>query len=308
MQLFNPHFLYHLWRTIRQQKIDVIIICQLWASLHGILLKWFTGKTLLFDHHNVEYLRFRRMGHWAWPGVALLEWLVCRTAEHILCVSETDKNLLIRTLHISPQKIQIAANGADVAQKQQKSTETRAIKQNLGLDPDEAMVLFFGSLTHRPNAQAVDIILDELAPRVARLSNCLRFVITGLGHEAYLQARQRPLPPNILFTGFVDDITTLIKSADLVIVPLLSGSGTRFKIIESVACGRPVISTSIGAEGLDHAAFGHYLTICDDWDTFAKLITHHLSHPLHNPVPDTFHTTYDWQHIFAGVDWSILDG
>jgi glycosyltransferase involved in cell wall biosynthesis len=209
---------------------------------------------------------------------------------------------------VPAHKIQVAANGANVAQLQQHPTDPAMVKQQLGLEADEGMVLFFGSLNHGPNAQAVDIILDELAPRLASQADSLKLVIAGLGHEAYLQARQRPLPPHVLFTGFVDDITALIKSADLIIVPILSGSGTRFKIIESAACGRPIISTTVGAEGLDQTAFGELLTICDDWDSFAQQIQVHLATPRQYTVPVTFQATYDWQQIFAGVDWSILDG
>ena len=307
-QLFNPRFLYRLWRTIRHQNIDIILVCQLWAALHGILLKWLTKKPFLFDHHNVEYLRFRRIGHWIWPGVALLEWLACHAANSILCVSEIDKSLLTHTLHIPPHKIQVAANGVNIGQRQQHLVDSNHTKQMADLKSDEAMVLFFGSLTHIPNAQAADIILDELAPRLAAQAQNSKIVIAGLGNEVYLQTRKLPLPTNVIFTGFINDITALIKSADLIIVPLLSGSGTRFKIIESAACVRPIISTSLGAEGLDRAAFGDLLTICDDWDEFTHHIVYQLSHPRRYQLPTAFHLTYDWQHIFAKVDWSILDG
>ena len=307
-QLFSLRFLYQLWRTVRIENIDAILVAHIWSALHGLLLKWLTGKPFIFDNHNVEYLRFRRMGHFAWPLVALLEWAACHTADHIICVSETDKKRLIRSFRVSPHKIQVAANGADVAQIQQHPVDLAATKQQWGLESNEAMVLFFGSLNHAPNAQAAGIIVDEIAPRLASQAGCLKLVIAGLGDEAYLQTRQRPLPANILFTGFVADIIALIKSADLIIVPIHAGSGTRFKIIESAACGRPIISTTLGAEGLDRAAFGDLLTICDDWDAFAQQITHHLSQPGQYNVPAAFRATYDWQHIFDGVDWSILDG
>jgi glycosyltransferase involved in cell wall biosynthesis len=307
-QLFSLRFLVQLWRTIRTEDIDAILVAQIWSALHGLLLKWLTGKPFIFDNHNVEYVRFRRMGHVAWPLVALLEWAACHTADHIICVSETDKKRLVRSFRLPPHKLQVAANGADVAQIQQHPVDLAATKKRWGLATNEAMVLFFGSLNHAPNAQAAGIILDEIAPRLASQAGCLKLVIAGLGDAAYLRARQRPLPANILFTGFVNDIIALIKSADLIIVPIRSGSGTRFKIIESAACGRPIISTTLGAEGLDRAAFGGLLTICDDWDAFAQHIRHHLSQPGQYNVPAAFRATYDWQHIFDGVDWSILDG
>ncbi len=307
-QLFSPRFLYKLWHIIQTENINAIFVSHIWSALHGVLLKWFTAKPLIFDNHNVEYLRFRRAKHPIWPAIAILEWLACHAADHIICVSETDRQHLIRAFHLPPRKIQVAANGADVAQIQEQPVDKVRVKRALELAPNDTIGLFFGSLSHIANAQAVDMILDEISPRLSSLNGQIKLVIAGLGETEYLRKRKRPLPRNVIFTGFVDDITALIKSADLIIVPLISGSGTRFKIIESAACVRPIISTTLGAEGLDRAVFGTLLTICDDWDEFAQRIIDQLTHPRQHQLPTAFRLTYDWQHIFDKVDWSILDG
>jgi GT2 family glycosyltransferase len=130
-------------------------------------------------------------------------------------------------------------------------------------------------------------------------------VVAGLGADQYLRRLPSVLPPHLLFTGFVDDIAALIKASDVVIVPLTAGSGTRYKILESVACGRRVISTSLGAEGLVRSALGQALTIADDWSEFAQQTAHALSLPREVPLPQSFIEHYDWNHVFQALDSTL---
>jgi polysaccharide biosynthesis protein PslH len=301
-QLLNPIFLYRLWRLIRQEQINMILVSQLWSGLHGLLLNRLNGIPLVFDNHNVEYVRLRRSGSLFWPFVACLEFVTCHLAQTVICVSEVDKARLAQAMRLNPKKIRVAVNGVDVSKFSNYPYDAVATRQALGLDPDTPFVLFFGSLDHRPNAQAADIILAEIAPRLKRLCPAARLVLVGLGAEAYQQSRSQPAPRNVRFAGFVADITAVIKGADLVIVPLTAGSGTRYKIIESIACGRRVISTTIGAEGLDLALLGQAVTICDDWEQFSHEIAAQLAHPREIPLPLGFAATYDWAAIFGQLD------
>lgn len=301
-QLLNPIFLYRLWRLIRQEQITMILVSQLWSGQHGLLLKLLTSIPLVFDNHNVEYVRLRRSGSFFWPFVACLEFVTCQLAKTVICVSEVDKVRLAKAMRLDPKKIRVAVNGVDVSKFANYPHDAAATRQALGLDPDAPFVLFFGSLDHRPNAQAADIILDEIAPRLKHLCPAARLVLVGLGAEAYQQSHPQPAPRNVRFAGFVADITAVIKSADLVIVPLTAGSGTRYKIIESIACGRRVISTTIGAEGLDLALLDQAITICDEWEQFGHEIAVQLARPREIPLPPGFAATYDWAAIFTQLD------
>jgi hypothetical protein len=109
--------------------------------------------------------------------------------------------------------------------------------------PQFPVVLFFGSLGYEPNREAVRIITERIAPSVARRIPEVEFRIVG-----------RPAPkirvPNVTVVGFVERIEDELDRAVLIIVPLLHGSGTRIKIMDSLARHRPVVSTPKGAEGL----------------------------------------------------------
>lgn len=299
-QLLNFRFLWQIRNHIEQEDIDLIIVSHFWIGLWGILLKWLTGKPLLYDAHNVEYIRLRRQRSWIWPLVWLCEWVLCRTAGLILCVSEVDRALLVKRLHVAPTKIQVAENGANISNLATQHTNCIQTIEQIGIRFGEPIVLFFGTVAHGPNREAIRVIVEHLAPRVQAT-----FVIAGKGSQE-LAVQFDHVPENVVLAGFVDDIVSLIKCADLVIAPLLAGSGTRFKIIESVACGRPVVSTTIGAEGIDRNTCAAALIISDSWDAFVEQINLALQIPTPVALQPEFVAKYDWQSIWERVDFSVI--
>jgi glycosyltransferase involved in cell wall biosynthesis len=300
-QLFHPVYFWKLWRLVRREKVDLIVVIQIWSMIHGLLLKWLTGRPLLFDNHNVEYVRWRRMGSPWWRLVALLERLACHAANRIIVVSEQDRDTLVRSLHVPAHKLKVINNGVDIRQFSQAGADREEVRRSLGVGPGEQEILFFGPLSHGANAQAADIIITELAPRLRQTQHRWKIVVAGADADTYLAKRKHAVPESVIFAGFVEDITALIKSADVVIVPLTAGSGTRFKILEAIAAGRAVISTTVGAEGLDRSVLGDALIIEDDWDAFAHAIEESYYRPRHRPPSPAFTASYDWDHIFRRV-------
>lgn len=304
-QLFSLRFLAKLWRLIRQEEIDLIVVIQLWSALHGLILKALTGHPLIFDNHNVEYRRWRRMGSPLWPFVAILELVACHGANQVICVSEEDRRVLAETLRVPPDKLEVINNGVDVDRFYRAQVDVETVRSDLEIGMDEQEILFFGPLSHLANAQAVDVILDQLVPRLRKFPYPWKVVIAGAGADPYLERRKGPLPENVLFTGFVDDIVALIKSADVIIVPLTAGSGTRYKILEGIACGRVVISTTIGAEGLDRQVIGDGLIIEDEWERFARAIAQRWNCPRELDLSPAFVEVYDWENIFARANLHV---
>ncbi|HCB48454.1 MAG TPA: hypothetical protein DEP47_02735 [Chloroflexi bacterium] len=301
-QLFNLRFFQKLMRTVQREKIEIIFVSFLWSAIHGCILKLLTGRTLIIDTHNVEYYRFKQASSPFWPLIAIFELLAYTIADQVICVSEIDKALIQSTFKVPTQKLHVAPNGADIATLSDYAPDTKNVKKSLGLEPEQALILFYGSLNYSANKHAVDIIIDEICPRLRELHMNWRIVIAGAGAEDYFQHGPKKLPPEILFAGFVDDLVAVIRSSNVVIAPLMSGSGTRLKILESVACHRRVISTPIGAEGLERDVFGSSLIIQNNWDDFANCIANILDlDPEVLPGPD-FMERYDWNHIFDRLD------
>ncbi len=122
-------------------------------------------------------------------------------------------------------------------------------------EPDT--LVYSGSLTYAPNKEAVVWFLEEIFPLILTKRPNARLKVLGATADldvAYWEA-QRP----VTFVGLVEDVRTYIWNSQVNIVSLVSGSGTRLKIMESLALGTPVVSTSKGAEGLLITPEAHYL-------------------------------------------------
>jgi GT2 family glycosyltransferase len=109
-------------------------------------------------------------------------------------------------------------------------------------------VLFVGGFNHLPNVQGLAWFIDRVFPEVLANKPGVRLIVAGSGNTKRLGARAQH--PSIEMKGFVPDIQELLKTAAVLICPVLSGSGVRVKLLEAFAAGIPVVSTRLGAEGL----------------------------------------------------------
>ncbi len=111
-------------------------------------------------------------------------------------------------------------------------------------------VLFVGAFDRWVNAEAAAYAMDEILPRVVERSPDVRFVFAGAHPTDEMLARARILPERIVVTGRVASLEPLYDAATAVLVPLRSGAGVKFKTVEAMVRGIPVVSTSIGVEGI----------------------------------------------------------
>jgi glycosyltransferase involved in cell wall biosynthesis len=126
-----------------------------------------------------------------------------------------------------------------------------------------------------PNVDGVVYFLREIWPRIVAARPDARFVVVGADPAPTIRAHAGP---GVTIVGPVDDLRPYLAAAAVVVVPLRLGSGTRLKILEAWAMGRPVVSTALGAEGLE-AVSGRHLLIADDAAGFASAVVRVLSEP-----------------------------
>lgn len=127
-------------------------------------------------------------------------------------------------------------------------------------------VLFPGLLTYPPNVDAARLLATEIGPALRERVPDVQIRLVG-NHDGTLDDLQDP--PRVTVTGRVDDIADELGRADLVVVPLRYGSGTRLKILEAFAQRIPVVSTTLGAEGLG-AVDGTHLLVADSVPALAR--------------------------------------
>ncbi len=193
------------------------------------------------------------------------ELAACGRVDQIHVMSATDREQLAGLLPDGARRIRVIPNGVDTLHFQpppQGSPRRGA--------------LFVGSFPHLPNLDALDHLLAEVWPRVRRRLPEARLTVAGARPpQRVLELDGRD---GVVVAGEVADLAPLYQSHRLLAVPLRAGSGTRLKILEAMACGLPVVSTTIGAEGIDGPA-GDHLIVADDAASFADAIVALLEEP-----------------------------
>jgi polysaccharide biosynthesis protein PslH len=134
--------------------------------------------------------------------------------------------------------------------------------------PGSLRLLFVGNFGYFPNVDAALFLCREVFPALRRLTDReVRIELAGADSATALAHLARS--PEIKVLGFVEDLAPLYAAADVAVVPVRSGGGTRIKLLEAFAHGVPVVTTRLGAEGID-AADGEHLLLADDAEALAR--------------------------------------
>jgi glycosyltransferase involved in cell wall biosynthesis len=141
--------------------------------------------------------------------------------------------------------------------------------------PEPCSVVFNGILDYRPNLDAATHLVDEIWPRVQRHSPGARLTIVGRGHPGDLRRLRRP---GVAVTGEVPDVRPYLEQAAVVAVPVRMGGGTRLKVLEGLAVAKPMVSTTLGCEGV-RVRDAEHLLVADGADAFAAAIGRLFAHP-----------------------------
>ena len=180
-----------------------------------------------------------------------------RAAVEVVCGSDDEAFIRARISRDVP--VQVITNGVDL----EYFTPTAAPEPRA----PEPTVLFCGAMDYTPNVDALRWFFSEIHKPLRQRVPQLRVLIVGKSPAAEVQAYARR--SGVTVTGGVPDVRPYYRRAWLQIVPLRIGGGTRLKIPESLAMGTPVVSTTIGAQGLD-LRHNHELLLADSPETFAQ--------------------------------------
>jgi len=190
-------------------------------------------------------------------------------------------------------RVSIVENGVDTEEYEVSPDEHR-----------DRSVAFTGSLGYRPNADGVTYFLDEVWSLVRQAVPDAVCVIVGRDPFPSLLARRGR--DGVVVTGPVEDVRPYLASAGAVVVPLRAGGGTRLKILEAMATGCGIVSTRVGAEGLD-LQDGYELLLADSAHEFARatielLTNRSLRRRLGKAARHRAEERYDWRFAVDALD------
>jgi glycosyltransferase involved in cell wall biosynthesis len=226
--------------------------------------------------HNIESQIWQRYrDHDANP---LRRWFIQRQVLRFLNFEQRIFGQALATVTVSQEdadlaswvfgagRVDIVENGVDTVLFQPPEAPRR---------PGE--VLFLGSLDWRPNLDGVCLLLDQVWPAVSAAQPEARLQIVGRNPPAWLQHRVAATP-GVELHASVPDVRPFLARCSVLAVPLRIGGGSRLKILEALACATPVVSTRIGAEGLQLKADEH-LSVVDDTPQMAQSLIACLRSP-----------------------------
>lgn len=269
-----------------KQKAAVRAVAQLWQQqpfdlVHvdqphmAVFLRPEWRVPVLIHEHNVEsqiarrfyeqagnkllkaflYLQYRRMERF--------EQQLWHRYDQVVAVSEQDRQT-IRTV-VPDKSVPVVENGVDLDYYTYRDSPGKA-----------ASLIYVGSMDWLPNEDAMVWFARSIFPAIRRQRPDCELTIVGRAPSE--PVRRLAEAPGIRVTGTVDDVRPFLAEATLLVVPLRIGGGSRLKILEAMSAGLPVVSTSIGCEGLAVEA-GKHLLIADSPERFAADVHELLGDP-----------------------------
>ncbi|NCF61616.1 MAG: glycosyltransferase [Gammaproteobacteria bacterium] len=222
--------------------------------------------SVVLVEHNVEYERIRAqvddLTEQQYENLKAIEIDLCNRSDAVVCVSDNDRQKLGED-GVDADILHIVPHGVDLAQFD--SAPAVDARQKFDIPEDQLVVAFHGTFSYPPNREALQIFADTLLPELEKRGLVCHLLAVG----------RNPPPvsphPRIHLVGSVEQVGPWLRSADLSIVPLVDGGGTRMKIIDCFAAGLPVISTSKGIEGIPVVA-GKQALILDNWEAIITAV------------------------------------
>lgn len=286
-------------RTIaREQRFDIVQIDNSSLTIYLDHVRFQANPALLLSLHNIDSVRNERVLEHTPFGLAKLyrlldqrrfkRWEIESLARYdmVMAMSEVDKRILLAELPELP--VAVVPNGVDC----------RGIAFAPAAHPAKSLLLVssFGS---EANRDAAMYFLDAIFPLVVRRHPDA--TLTIVGREPHPELLARHDGRRVIVTGTVPDVMPYYRTAAVAVAPLRSGGGTRLKILEAMAAGVPVVSTTVGAEGLNVVA-GEHLLVADQPEGFASaidrlLIDASLRAAVSERARKLVETLYDWALI-----------
>lgn len=206
-----------------------------------------------------QYFDFSMMGTF----VRKDEVACCHDSSAVMAVSHHDQLLFRKDLPDTP--LTVVPNGVDT---------DYFTSQNPKPEKD-GLIIFTGAMDYFPNHQAATIMIKSILPLIHQTIPSAQLVIMGANPS---QSLQKLASSHVGITGRVEDVRPWLSQAQIAVVPLRIGGGTRLKILEAMAMNTPVVSTPLGCEGLE-VEHGVNILIADDHKSFAQSVIDLLVNP-----------------------------
>jgi len=247
---FQAYSLIELIRFREYLKGSEIVFVEGSLIPFGIILPKIFKKKVILDTHCINKLlalnfRDRKFLVYCLRKVLwdILERFATKLSNIVIVVSEKERNFVHREYRIPESNIFVVPNVIEI-QRRHSNQELTSLKKKWNLE-NKIIVTFVGNLESIQNKDAVEYIVNDLAPYFREKRKDVVFLIIGEGKKNF-----KCDLPNVIFTGFVHDLLLFLEASDICIAPLRVGAGIKTKVLEYLLCGKPIVTTPIGIEGI----------------------------------------------------------
>ena len=267
-RFYSKAFETKLEQILKNDNYDVVQFESIFVAPYLETVKQFSKAKTVLRAHNVEHLIWQRMATQTSNPLkkVYLRFLAKRLKEYelnvlnsfngIATITAEDKNYFIK--NNIQTKSEVFPLGIDSTQ----------YKPAQAKDVEFPSLFHLGSMDWMPNEEAIKWFLEKVWINVHTAFPELKLYLAGRNMPEWLQTLQMP---NVIIAGEVENAHQFMRQKAVMIVPLLSGGGMRVKIIEGMALGKTIVSTTIGAEGIE-AKDGETILIADTPDQFVQQI------------------------------------
>jgi glycosyltransferase involved in cell wall biosynthesis len=302
--VLNPLVWQKIYDTAKREGITHLLLEFPYYGLAGILCKKLLSVKLIVNTHNIEYRRFKEQKKWWWGPLFHLERLTLRAADTVFFKTEADIKTAKEKFDLKAEKLFLVPYGVEEKKGVNKAVAKTIIRQRHGIEAEDKILLFAGTLDYAPNADAVVSIAKKLIPLLNEKSFRYKIIVCGRNRFkefAYLNALQNE---QLIMAGETADMETYFESADVFINPVLSGGGVQTKTMDALSYHLNVVCFTAKAAGINGAENKVFPVMDNDWNSFASAVV--AASQRTTPTPHTFIEKYNWRTIAAEAYQKIL--
>jgi glycosyltransferase involved in cell wall biosynthesis len=296
-------------KIVQQQQIDFIHADQLTMvqfAIRGASKSQNKKTKVIFDAHNAVWTIVERMREnvpWYLKPILSIEanrvkryeGELLRTVDHVLAVTDVDRASLEDALKIKRVTKKEEVSPITVIPISVNTQQIRSIQRN----PDSTNIVTLGTLHYPPNADGIRWFIEEAFPLIRKKIPDVTLTIIGKNPpKDFLRLAADP-NAGVVVTGFVPKLEPYFKEAALTVIPVRAGGGMRVRILEAFAYAMPIVTTTVGLEGIK-AQPGKDILVEDDPEAFARAVIRLLNNKeLQNQLAANgrrlVEMKYDWQ-------------
>lgn len=294
----NPFYFFRIRKLLKEQQATHLILEHPYYGWLAVWLQKATGVKLVVHSHNIEGERFKHLGKPWWRILASYERWVHRQADYNFFITDEDRRYAIERFRLNASKCTTITYGIELEQAPsltERAAAAQQLKARYQLPQETHLFLFNGFFDYKPNADALNLLVDDVYPRLLAAGIPFRLLICGRHIPAHITSERYS---HIIPAGFVDDMELYLKGTDLFLSPISDGGGIKTKLVEALATNTTCVSFANGAIGVPAEIAGNKLHIASQVTAEAFTTATLQALPsAQEAIPEAFFDHFNWNKI-----------